>query len=261
LVAAYRSEGATSDSILGLRRRLFAGLPANSPARRFEPIERGFMLMGFGRVHEARALADSVATISAGAAAGLLGAPVALGLAPPSAWGPKVDSLIAQDRKGDESPQETAYANVIGAAARGRTAEAVELATEAIRAPSTTDDSTRSRGLLRAALGWARLVEGDTAAGIADLRTGMSVTGGQGGGAAFLRLQLALALSADPQTRAEGISRLRYGFNGTGLHLLPLTYLALGRTYEAAGKADSAAPGHRSPGSPRPSHLGTTLTR
>jgi hypothetical protein len=117
----------------------------------------------------------------------------------------------------------------------------MKLATEAIRAPTEAGDSTRSRGLLRAALGWARLVEGDTAAGIADLRTGVSVTGGQGGGAAFLRLQLALALSADQRTRAEGISRLRYGFNGTGLHLLPLTYLALGRTYEAAGKTDSAA--------------------
>ena len=240
-VAAYRSERATSDSILDLRRRLFADLPTNSPARRFEPIERGFMLMGFGRVREARALGDSVATLSAGAAAGLLGGPVALGLAPPSAWGPQIDSLIAQDKEGDESPQRTAYPNVIGAVARGRTAEAVKLATEAIRAPSMSSDSTRSRGLLRAALGWARLVEGDTAAGIADLRTGVSVTGGQQGGASFLRLQLALALSADPRTRAEGISRLRYGFNGTGLHLLPLTYLALGRTYEAAGKADSAA--------------------
>jgi eukaryotic-like serine/threonine-protein kinase len=241
VVAAYRSEGATSDSILDLRRRLFADLPANSPARRFEPIERGFMLMGFGRVREARALGDSIATLSAGAAAGLLGAPVALGLAPASAWGPKIDSLMAQEQAGGEDPQMAAYANAIGAAARGRTAEAVKLATEAIRAPSITGDSTRLRGLLRAALGWARLVEGDTAAGIADLRRGVSVTGGQQGGVSFLRLQLALALSADPRTRAEGISRLRYGFNGTGLHLLPLTYLALGRTYEAAGKADSAA--------------------
>ena len=62
-----------------------------------------------------------------------------------------------------------------------------------------------------------------------------------GAGRAFLHFQLALALSADSRTRAEGISHLRYGFNGTAFHLLPLTYLALGRTYEAADKPDSAA--------------------
>jgi hypothetical protein len=96
--------------------------------------------------------------------------------------------------------------------------------------------------MLRAAIGWARLVQGDTAEGISDLRTGLSVTGGpMGAASAFLRFQLALALSADPRTRAEGISHLRYGFNGTAVHLLPLTYLALGRTYEAADKPDSAA--------------------
>ena len=50
-----------------------------------------------------------------------------------------------------------------------------------------------------------------------------------------------LALAADENTREEGISRLRYGFDNAALYLIPLTYLALGRTYEAAGKTDSAA--------------------
>ena len=68
------------------------------------------------------------------------------------------------------------------------------------------------------------------------------MTGGpQGDASTFLRFQLALALSADPRTRAEGITHLRYGFNGSAFSLLPLTYLALGRTYEAADKPDSAA--------------------
>jgi hypothetical protein len=242
VVAAYRNETATSDSILDLRRRLLATLPPSSPVRRFEAVERGFMLMGLGRIREARALVDTVAGLSPGAAAGLLGWPVVLGLAPPSSEGARLDSLVAQDRAGMESPQLAAYPQVIRAVAQGRTEDAVKQASEAIRAPSVTEDSTRSRGLLRAAIGWARLVQGDTAAGISDLRTGLSVTGGpEGGTSAFLRLQLALALAAVPSSRAEGISHLRYGFNGTGVHLLPLTYLALGRTYEASGKPDSAA--------------------
>jgi eukaryotic-like serine/threonine-protein kinase len=242
VVATYRDETATSDSVLDLRRRIIAALPAGSPVARIEPVDRGFMLMGFGRLREARALVDTVAAISTGAAAGLLGWPVALGLESSGSGRGKVDSLLGQENAQIENPPMAAYAGAVRAIASGRPEEGVKLATEAIQAPIAGSDSTRSRGLLRAAIGWARLVQGDTAAGTADLRTGLSVTGGpQGGPAAFLRFQFALALSANPRTRDEGISHLRYGFNGTGAHLLPLTYLALGRTYEAAEKPDSAA--------------------
>jgi len=241
-VAAYRDEAATSDSILDLRRRVLAALPAGSPAHRFEPVDRGFMLLGFGRLREAQALVDTVAAISPGAAAGLLGWPLALGLVPPSPGGGRVDSLVQRHKAEIESPQMAAYLDVIRAVIEGRTEEGMKRATEAIRAPAATADSTRSRGMLRAAIGWARLVEGDTAGGISDLRTGLSVTGApQDGENAFLRFQLALALSADPRTRPEGISHLRYGFNGTGVQLLPLASMALARTYEAADKPDSAA--------------------
>jgi hypothetical protein len=153
-----------------------------------------------------------------------------------------VDSLAARDPALGENPQLAAYVEVVRAIARGNAGEGVARATDALRAPAGTGDTMRTRGLIRAARGWGQLVQGDTAEGVADLRAGLSGTGGpRGGEAAFLRLQLALALSADERTRSEGISRLRHGFNGTGIHLLPLAYLALGRTYEAAGKADSAA--------------------
>jgi TolB-like protein len=241
VVAAYRSESVTSDSILALRRRLFDALPTASPVRPFEPIDRGFMLMGFGRLREAKALVDTVAAISPGAAAGLLGWPVALGLAPPAYAGPKADSLLALDRVRLEGPQMPVYVEAVRAIAQGRPGEAVTRATEALRAPATSADSTRVRGLLRGVIGWAHMTMGDTARGIAELREGLSLTTGpEAGAAGFLRFQLALALSAEPKSRAEGIDQLRYGFNGTGLHLLPLSSLALGRTYEAAGKADSA---------------------
>jgi hypothetical protein len=45
---------------------------------------------------------------------------------------------------------------------------------------------------------------------------------------------------ARPETRQEGIQWLRYGFDDNPIYL-PLTYLALGRAYEAAGEPDSAA--------------------
>jgi hypothetical protein len=66
------------------------------------------------------------------------------------------------------------------------------------------------------------------------------VAPGLGQESAFLRFQLALALAARPETREEGIRWLRYGFDMLPLYL-PLTYLALGHTYEVAGQRDSAA--------------------
>jgi hypothetical protein len=56
----------------------------------------------------------------------------------------------------------------------------------------------------------------------------------------FFRFQLGLALAARSETREEGIRWLSYGFDLQPLYL-PLTRLALGRTYEAAGQRDSAA--------------------
>jgi tetratricopeptide (TPR) repeat protein len=241
VVAAYRDESATSDSVIALRRRLIAALPPDSPVPRFEPIDRGFMLMGFGRLREAAALVDTVAQLSPGAAAGLLGWPVALGFASPSAAGDRADSLMALEKTDIRSPLRAAALDVVRALARGDAGEGIRLANEALGSPEGAD-SAKARGLLRAARGWARLVQGDTTEGVADLRAGLAATGGpRGGETAFFRLQLAVSLSTDPRTRAEGISHLRYGFSGGAIHLLPLTYLALGRAYEAAGKRDSAA--------------------
>jgi hypothetical protein len=218
-------------------------LPANSQARRSEPINRGFALIGFGRLREARALVDTVAVLSPGAAVGLLGWPILLGIAPRSSGGARLDSLWSLDPDVAGNPRMIAFTEAMKAIARGRTQDAIRKASEGMGLPDASSDSTRNRGMLEATVGWARLVEGDTAAGIAALRSGLAQTGGPNTteSTALLRFQFALALAADSDTREEGISRLRYGFDTAALFLLPLAYLALGRTYEHAGKADSAA--------------------
>jgi len=239
----YREESATSDTILDWERRLIGTLPATSPGRRAGAIGRAFGLLGMGRLREVRSLLDTVAAISPGAAAGLRGIPVLLGIAPPSFAGPQVDSLMALDPEVSSSPRRRAYGAALKAIARGQAEEAIRSATEGMEAPDQSPDSTRFRGLLLATAGWARLIKGDTAAGIADMRAGLAKTGGPNTAAvtSLHRFQLALALSADPDTRGEGITRLRYGFDNADFYLTPLAFLALGRTYEAAGKADSAA--------------------
>jgi eukaryotic-like serine/threonine-protein kinase len=242
MASFYRDEMATSDTILARVARLEHALPANSPGRRFAPIGRGFALVGFGRLHEVQSLVDTVAALSPGAAAGLLAYPMVLGLAPRSFGGARLDSLMARDPDAAISPRRTAYVAATRAIVRGQTEEAIRKASEGMKLPDASPDSTLNRALLKATAGWARLIRGDTAGGIDQLRSGLAESGRPNTNeTAFLRFQLALALAADEDTREEGISRLRFSFDNTAVYLVPIAYLALGRTYEAAGKTDSAA--------------------
>jgi tetratricopeptide (TPR) repeat protein len=238
----YRDEAATSDTILARLARVQNALPASSPARRFAPVGRGFTLVGLGRLREVQSLVDTVAAISPGAAVGLLGYPILLGIAPRSFGGARLDSLLSRDLDAAASPRRTAYVKATRAMARGQTEVAIREASDGMGLPDGSPDSTMNRALLRATVGWGRLVQGDTAGGIDDLRSGLSNAGRPNNDeTAFLRFQLALALAAGRNTREEGISRLRYSFDNTATYLVPIAYLALGRTYEAAGRSDSAA--------------------
>jgi hypothetical protein len=102
----------------------------------------------------------------------------------------------------------------------------------------------RMRGLLVATGGWGELLEGDSVAGIRRLREGLEIAAAPGQEAeyesSFLRFQLALGLAARAETRQEGIQRLRNGFDLQSLYI-PLSFLALGQAWEAAGERDSAA--------------------
>jgi tetratricopeptide (TPR) repeat protein len=239
----YRDETATSDTILARMERVRNALPVNSPARRFSPISRAFALVGFGRLGEARAMVDTVAAIAPGAAVGILGWPIVLGLVPSSSGGRQLDSLLALDRDDSESPRLSAYRNALGAIVRGQPDSALRMVNAGMELRAENADSARESGLLEATGGWAHLAKGDTTAGIAALRSGLAKASGPNTAEAtsFLRFQLALALAADAGTRDEGITRLRYGFDHSALYLVPLSALALGRAYEAAGQADSAA--------------------
>jgi serine/threonine-protein kinase len=241
--SAYRDESATSDTILDRMARVHANWVTNPNAKRLARIGRGFALVGFGRLREARALADSVAATSPAVAAGLLGYPVVLGLAPRSFGGPRLDSLVTRDLEMSGSPRKAAYTQAIQLLIEGKTEEAKRRVDEGMGLPDPSPDSARSRGLLQATGGWASLIEGDTATGIEELRAGLAGASGPNSAqlTGFLRFQLALALAAQPKTRDEGIRRLRHSFDNASFYLLPLTYLALGRSYEAKDAADSAA--------------------
>jgi hypothetical protein len=74
------------------------------------------------------------------------------------------------------------------------------------------------------------------------MRRGIEALGMQGGPiiSGAVRLQFALGLASQAATRDEGIRLLENGFDNDFV-LTPLTFLALGRAYEAAGNRSAAA--------------------
>ena len=126
------------------------------------------------------------------------------------------------------------------ALARGDPATAKAILARAL-ASDSVKASPVARSLLDATKGWADLVEGDTASGIRRIEAGLRQPGALLADAPTdpLLLQWALALAARPDTRAEGIRRLRYGFNDAP-DLFPLTFFALGQAYDAEGNRAEA---------------------
>jgi hypothetical protein len=232
--SSYRREGATSDSVLRLFRRV-----QEATRRSPQILPRSLMLRaqataGLGRWRETQVLADSLSRLNRGMAVGVRAWAIALGLAPGSSAG-FLDSALAAMRPGPEAEYGTAMVRIgRGEVAEGRRRLARSLADSAKMSPVQS-------GRLLAADGYGALLQGDTALGLARLRSGLDQAApGAAEQSGFLRLQLALALAAGKDTRAEGIRYLTYGFGSQPMYL-PLIQLALGRTYEAAGQRDSAA--------------------
>jgi hypothetical protein len=134
------------------------------------------------------------------------------------------------------------YAHAIRELLQGRVSEGRKRIARTLGARDAHLIPQDIHGLLIATDGLGLLLQGDSSAGIPRLRAGLDLAAAPGTQeeTAYLRFQLALALAANEKTRPEGIQRLRYGFDFDLLYL-PLTDLALGHAYEAAGQPDSAA--------------------
>jgi tetratricopeptide (TPR) repeat protein len=231
--SSYQRPDATSDTVLQLFTRAQNVSPRSAPLLARALAVRAHALTGVGRWREARVLLDSLKAFDAAKAGGIEGWAVVLQLAPPS-FAPLLDSVVRAMPAGPEAVYAGAMVHVLkGQVAEGRRLLARELSRDSAAIPANI------RGLMIAGDGWAVLLQGDSVAGIARMRAGLDLSAAPNEESAYPRLQLALALAARPQSRAEGIRWLRYGFETLPLYK-PLTLLALGRTYEAAGQRDSA---------------------
>ncbi len=235
--SSYRRPRATGDTIV---RRFARVQRLGSQAPQFRGrgyAARSQVLAGLGRWQDAVRLIDSLRPIDPEKATGVLAWASALGLTPPSRKG-LIDSIVAALPDGPEAD----YARGMLHLLRGEAAEGRRIFARALNGPDSAGMAPDTRGYLVAADGWGAILQGDSVYGLRRLRTGldMAAAPGQAEDSGFLRFQLALAAAARPETREEGISSLRYGFDFQPL-FVPLAHLALGRTYEAAGKPDSAA--------------------
>jgi hypothetical protein len=239
--SSYKRERATSDSIV----RRFARVQrvgSKSPIFRGRGYAaRSQMLAGLGRWKETLVLTDSLRRLDPEKALEVRAWATALGLSPPSRT-ELLDTAVAAIPAGAEREYAAGLTHLV----RGELEEGRRRINRALASPDSSSMPPEIRGYLLAADGWGALLQGDSANGLRRLRAGLQLAAvpGQAEESGFLRFQLALALAARPETREEGITHLRYGFDFQPL-FIPLTDLALGRTYEAAGKPDSAAQRYR----------------
>ena len=236
MFSLYQRPEVTPDFILGTAARLPAAMP--TPAERlFNRKMQAFAAAGLGRLQEASRLADSIALVSPGEARDVLAYPILLGLAEPEYGGRRVAAWLRSPPPGPETP----YFLAMSELSQGQHAAARRRIDSTLAIRDTMAVPPVARGLLLGARGWALLAEGDTAAGLMDLRRALEEAAMPRDAVrtAPWRWQFALALASRPETRAEGIRWLRYGFKNP--LLVPLTYFALGRAYQAAGDRQAAA--------------------
>ena len=239
--ASYQRERATGDSIAQRYARVQRVGPKAPLFQARGYAARAQMLAGLGRWKEMLTLADSLRRLDPEKETQVLGYALALGLAPPSRRY-MLDSVVEALPAGPEAEYARAMVHLV----RGDVRAGRQRIARVLAQPDSATIPDDIRGYLLAADGWGALLQGDTASGLRRLRAGLNQAAapGQGEESSFLRFQLALALAAQPGTREEGITSLRYSFDFQPL-FIPLATLALGRTYEAAGKPDSAAFAYR----------------
>jgi TolB-like protein len=238
--AAQVDPATSSDLVLdryGIVARTFMVAVPTDQNRLQQLSARGMLLTSLGRFAEARRLADSLGPAAQQSAGAIYVFPVVLGIAPPG-WADSTITLVSK------IPITSPFLGFVVAETylgHGDVARGGRII-DSLLASDTTKYPDFFRGILVAGRGWKMMAAGDTAGGISELRRGVEVMGNQGGPVlnAPLRLQLALALASQASTRQEGIRLLENGF-GNDLGILPLTFLALGRAYEAAGNRPAAA--------------------
>jgi len=202
---------------------------------------KGTCLSSLGRLVEAKASYDSMPAFpTVDGIFSLL--PVYAGIADSSYAARAVESL-SEPPLDSGWAQLFAYFRMLFALSQGDAPAARKAAEEAL-APNAAVDAEAMDGLVKAGLGWADLIDGDTLSGLRKLDEGIEEAGyGMTASLPFaapLRFVRAAALAARPETRDRGIRLLRYGIYAWDTNYLALRYLLLGQALEEQGERAGA---------------------
>lgn len=197
----------------------------------------GMTLAGLGRMAEARAIADSMPP-------GSSELPQFVRLIPYYGGYATAEGLAATrtsfDAAARQNPNPYLHYHRALLALDAGDPSAAGAAIQAARAFPDEQLPPFLRAALTALDGVRIVAAGDTVRGLAVADSGLRMPMGMGNSfAAPVALRVAQLRVAYRPTRADGISRLRHGFEERN-DLLPITRYYLGKAYEAAGEPDSA---------------------
>jgi serine/threonine-protein kinase len=200
-----------------------------------------------GRFADAAPLVARLDAIAPGAARSAAFLAVGAGTAP-AWWADSALERLTAARPLDRREElEVLYWRAVAALARADFPAARRLAAVG-REDAGAGQREPFQDLFAALLGWADVVAGDTARGVARLREGLDDAGywpWVTEAAAPLRLALARALAARNPTRDEGLRHLRYAVAPTDVECIPLALAAEARAREAAGESAQAIAAYR----------------
>jgi TolB-like protein/tetratricopeptide (TPR) repeat protein len=202
-------------------------------------LSRIAVLIGLGRLTDAKVLADSLLAINRDFGLSAALQPVFAGLVPADSVAP----IIAMLQRAPLTYPQVAITRSNVELGRGNHAAARRVLDEALK--QTGEMYTPEfKALLRAYRGWADVVAGDTAGGLRQIELGLKEAGNLGinWASSNLRFHFAGILASRAETRDRGIGLLRYTFSsGPDIMYLPLTFLLAGRALEDAGRRPEAA--------------------
>lgn len=230
------SPTANGENIEALFDSVYLGLP---PAARvpFAHATYGAILGGLGRQSDARAIADSLRPIAPDLANSATTTAMYAGFASP-------DQLAEFGRRLANAPANNAFVAFFRALHAIDAGQPQEAGAHIVRALALPDSVRPSflNGPLKVLDGIRLIALGDTVGGLARADSGLRTPSGLAPTpfAAAVTLRVALVLASRPQTRDEGIRRLRFGF-ADKLEFIPIVQYYLGRAYEAAGQRNEAA--------------------
>ncbi len=246
MAASYNSKRVNPNDLMdGFQQAIDHTLPSGSTRDRIELYRFGaLMLAGLGRLDEAKPLFDSLWVIAENSSApytSLL--PVIAGIADSSFAARAIEDAYYPPAY-PELAQTFLYSRMLYALSQGRSDEARDVADQALAAEGEDWSRATLEPLIRAGLGWADIIDGDTVGGLEKLEAGIEEAGfalyatNLGGP---LRFVWTSTLAAYPPTREEGIRRLRHGWSFFDFHYFAIRFLLLGRALEDAGDALGAA--------------------